>query len=69
MATWIKWWESKFAWTLIGVVLLTMVISFIFAYFFDWGWIVAIITACGGGFTLRKLIKKKIDDYVKSLEK
>lgn len=46
-----------------------MVISFIFAYFFDWGWIVAIITACSGGFTLRKLIKKKIDDYVKSLEK
>jgi uncharacterized membrane protein YdbT with pleckstrin-like domain len=69
MANWIKWWKSKFAWTLIGVVLLTMVISFLFAYFFDWGWIVAIITACSGGFTLRKLIKKKIDDYVKSLEK
>lgn len=69
MSTWIKWWKSKFAWTLIGVILLTMVITFLFAYFFDWGWIVAAIVALGGGFTLRKLITKKIDDYVKSLEK
>ena len=67
MGNFIKWWKSKFAWTLIGGALLTMVISFLFAYFFDWGWIVAIIAACSGGFTLRKLIKKKIDDFAKSL--
>ena len=68
MSNFIKWWKSKLAWTLIGVVLLTMIISFIFAYFFNWGWIVSVITALCGGFTLRKLITKKIDDYVKSLE-
>ena len=68
MSTWIKWWNSKFAWTIIVITLITMIISFLFAYFFDWGWIVSIIIACGGGFILRKLIKKKIDDYAKSLE-
>lgn len=68
MSTWIKWWKSKFAWTLIGVTLFVMLIAFLFAYFFNWGWIVSIITAFAGGITLRKLIYKKIDNYAEALE-
>lgn len=61
MSNFIKWWKSKFAWVLIGVILLTMVISFLFAYFFDWGWIVTIIVSCMGGFVIRKIITNKLD--------
>jgi hypothetical protein len=69
MNNFIKWWKSKFVLILIGVALLTMAISFLFAYFFDWGWIVAIITTCSGGFALRKPIEKKIEEFLKSLKK
>lgn len=69
MSNLIKWWKNNFAWTLIGVVILTVVISFLFAYFFEWGWIVSLIIALSGGFVIRKLIVNKINDYVESLEK
>jgi hypothetical protein len=66
MSTWIKWWKSKFAWTLIIVILAGMGLSFLPAYFLDWGWIISICTGLGTGFIIRKLIIKKLDEISKT---
>lgn len=69
MATWIKWWKSKFAWTIIGLVTLAMVLSFLSAYFMvdPWGLICAVLICVPTGFILRELILRKIDDFVNKL--
>lgn len=67
MVTWIKWWKSKFAWTLIGVTLLTMIVGFLLAYFIDWGWIVTIVVSCAGGLVIRKIITNKLDEISNTL--
>lgn len=66
MATWIKWWKSKFAWTIIGMVALTMVLSFLSAYFLmePINGILAIAIALFSGLGIRKLVIKKIDELV-----
>lgn len=68
MSTWVKWWKYKFVWMILLVTALTMAIAFLFAYFLDWGWIVSIISAFTGGFIIRKIVIRKIDDYVNSLK-
>ena len=68
MSTWVKWWKYKFVWMILLVTALTMTIAFLFAYFLDWGWIVSIISALTGGFIIRKIVIRKIDDYVDSLK-
>jgi hypothetical protein len=68
MSTWVKWWKYKFVWMILLVIILAMTIAFLFAYFFDWGWIVSIISASTGGFIIRKIVIRKIDDYVNSLK-
>lgn len=65
----VKWWESPFAWKLFGTTLLIMAISFVFAYFIDWGWIVAVAVALGGGYLLRTMVFNKLDEYYKEMEK
>lgn len=69
MSTWIKWWKSKFAWTIIGLVASAMVLSFLSAYFLmePINWILAIVIAGSFGFGIRKVIIKKIDSLVDKL--
>lgn len=69
MSTWIKWWKSKFAWTIIGLVASAMVLSFLSAYFLmdPINWILAIVIAVSFGFGIRKVIIKKIDSLVDKL--
>lgn len=59
-ATWIKWWKSKDAWTIIGAGLLAMAIAFCAAYFLYWPWnlIGAIIPCIPAGIIIRKTIIK-----------
>lgn len=66
MATWIKWWKSKFAWTIIGLAASAMVLSFLSAYFLmdPINWILAIVIAGSFGFGIRKVVIKKIDSLV-----
>ena len=66
MATWIKWWKSKFAWTILGLVALAMVLSFLSAYFLmdPINWILAIVIAGSFGFSIRRVVIKKIDSLV-----
>jgi hypothetical protein len=61
MATWIRWWEDKYFLLMWGVALLTMLISFLLAYFISWGWIPSIAIALLGGFIIRKIITKRLD--------
>ena len=66
MSTWIKWWKSKFAWTIIGLVASAMVLSFLSAYFLmdPINWILAIVIAVSFGFGIRRVVIKKIDSLV-----
>lgn len=62
MVEWIKWWKSDFFLTILGVVMVTMGITFVLAYFIDWGWIPAIMLCIGGGILIRKMVTKKLDE-------
>lgn len=63
MAEIIKWWKNKWAVLIICTGVLSVVIAFLFAYFISWGWILSIITAIGGGITMRIFINKLIDEF------
>lgn len=65
MSNWIKWWKSDFFLTILGVVMVTMGITFVLAYFIDWGWIPAIMLCIGGGILIRKMVTKKLDKMSK----
>jgi len=58
----IKWWKDKTFLTILAVALLTMVVAFLLAYFIDWGWVLSIVVACLGGYAIRKVIVKKLDE-------
>lgn len=58
----IRWWKSKFFLTILGVALTTIGITFLLAYFIDWGWIPAIAVALGGGFAIRRIVVKRLDE-------
>lgn len=47
--------------SVLGIALGTMGISFLLAYFIDWGWIPAIMLCIGGGILIRKMVTKKLD--------
>ena len=66
MTTWIKWWKSKFAWTIICLVASAMILSFLSAYFLidPINWILAIVIAGSFGFCIRRVVIKKIDSLV-----
>lgn len=61
MVEWIKWWKDKTFLTVLGIVLITMAISFCVA-FFSCAWWLSIIVAGVGGFSIRKVIIKKLDE-------
>ncbi len=69
MANWVKWWKSKFAWTIIGLVALAMVLSFLSAYFIvdPWGLIGVFLICLPTGYILRRMVIKKIDEFVNKL--
>lgn len=62
MGNWIKWWKSKFFLTILAIVAVTIVVTFLLAYLLEWGWIPAIALALGGGFAIRKVVIKKLDE-------
>lgn len=68
MSNWIRWWESKFFLTILGIALATMGVSFILAYFIEWGWMPSIAVACLGGIAMRRVFSKKMDEVAKDIE-
>ena len=69
MSNLIKWWKSKFAWTILGLAASAMVLSFLSAYFLmgPINWILAIVIAISFGFGIRRVVIKKIDSLVDKL--
>lgn len=66
----IKWWKSKFFLKVLLVVFLTMIITFLVAYFTNGYWqLLSIPTACLGGFILRKIVIKKLDEIADKTNK
>lgn len=61
MNEWIKWWNDKTFLLILGIIAITMLLSFLLAYFIEWGWIPAIVVACGGGLVIRRTVINKID--------
>ena len=62
MAEFVKWWKDKMVVLIMLTAILSVVIAFLFAFFFEWGWIVSIVIALGGGYLMRRLIIKKLTD-------
>lgn len=60
MAEWIKWWKDKTFLTVLGIVAVTMLASFLIA-FIRCGWVLSIVIACLGGVAVRKVIIKRLD--------
>ena len=67
MATWIKWWKDKTFIKIWIVIMITMIIGFLLAYFINFGWIVTIVVSCIGGFIIRKIITNKLDEISNTL--
>lgn len=60
----IKWWKDKLFLTLLLIVFITMIVTFLVAYLCNNYWqLLAIPVACLGGFTIRKIIVHKLDKF------
>lgn len=62
MNNYIKWWKSKFFLLILLIIFITMIVTFLVAYFTNGYYqLLAIPIACIGGFIIRKLVINKID--------
>ena len=61
----VKWWKNKWAVLLIAVGISIVVVGFLFAYFISWGWILTLVVAAVGGFTIRLIAKKMVEQNKK----
>jgi ABC-type transport system involved in cytochrome bd biosynthesis fused ATPase/permease subunit len=59
---WIKWWKDKTFLLVWGIILLTMAVAFVVAYFIDFGWILSIVAAGIGGQAIRRVIVNKLNE-------
>lgn len=59
---WIRWWKDKTFLSVLGVALGSIVASLALALLLEWGWIGSIVTALAGGFEMRRLVIKKLDE-------
>lgn len=64
---WVKWWRSKFAWTLIVAGIMAMGLAFCSAYYlpYPWNLIGAIASCVPSGIVIRKAIIKKLTEDTK----
>ena len=62
MTEWIKWWKDKTFLLILGIAMLSMLVAGIFANCFSWGWVVSCVAACLGGFAIRKIVVKKLNE-------
>jgi hypothetical protein len=71
MGTWIKWWKSKFWWTVFGIAGFAIVASLLSMLFVvaPWNWIIMLVVVLTAGISLRKIITDKIMDYIDSQNK
>lgn len=60
-SVWIKWWKSKFAWTLLWLCVVALVGAFLCAYYLPWPWnlVGAFIACVPSGIIIRRSIINK----------
>jgi hypothetical protein len=58
---WLKWLKDKTYMSVLGISLVAIVVSFILAYFIEWGWLPAMAVATLCGIWIRKIIIKRIN--------
>lgn len=62
MNEWIKWWKDETFMTILAAALIAMAVTFLLAYFIEWGWIFA-FPVCGvAGLYIRRKIINKIEE-------
>ena len=72
MSNWIKWWKDKTFLKILGIILLTMGVSFgIIIINPDNTWCIvgSILAACSGGLVIRRIIVKKLDELSDKYDK
>ena len=57
-----KWWKDKTFMLIFTIALLSIVLAFITAYFISWGWILSIIIAIIGGYSMREILFNKLNE-------
>jgi hypothetical protein len=66
----IRWWKYASFWKFFGCAILTVVISFLIAFFTQSAWcLVGVLPiAFGGGFLMRKMLPEVLFDLRKELD-
>ena len=64
----VKWWKNKWAVLTMVIGILTVVVGFMFAYFISWGWVLSLVIAVAGGFSMRLCINKMITEKIAKQE-
>lgn len=59
---WIRWWEDKTFLAILAVALLTMGAALASALLWEWGWLGSIAVALGGGYAVRRIVQRKLDE-------
>lgn len=62
MSDWIRWWKDRTFLVCLGIALLSMSVAFVLAYFIEWGWLVSVAVALIGGYFIRRMIYKRLDE-------
>ena len=69
MAEWIKWWNDKTIVTIMVVAISSVGLAALSAVLIDWGWVISIIIALVGGYTMKRILFKRLDEIAAEKEK
>ena len=59
----VKWWKSKKFLTILLIIVITMMLAFMLAYFIPYGWIGSIIITLIGGYCIRRIIINLLNNF------
>lgn len=62
MAQWFKWWKDATFMKIFGVAMLAMVIAVLSAVLIELGWVISVVAACIGGYTMKRILFKRLDE-------
>lgn len=69
VAEWIKWWNDKTIVTIMVVAISSVGLAALSAVLIDWGWVISIIIALVGGYTMKRILFKRLDEIATEKEK
>lgn len=62
MGEWIRWWKDRTFLTILITCIVAMILSFVFARYFIWGWIASLFIGVISGLFIRGVIVERLDD-------